>query len=165
MNDSIPSVIFLDFDGVIRLALDEGWTGSTGAAFCQIRMKTLREVSQKTGARFVISSDWRHMDNLEEIQRHLSPFLADLLHPDWATPITGHRWNEVALWLIRHPEVTTYAILEDFAPHFEGCPPSMAARLLLCSNRFGLVPEITQRLIRLLSPNERGLATAPQDSD
>ncbi len=146
-------VVFLDFDGVIRVTVEKGFFTLDEAEFCQIRMKVLREVAQITGCRYVVSSDWRNMDNREEIEKHLSPYLAEMLHDDWATPICGHRWNEVAAWLLCHPEVSEYAILDDFAQHFDGCPPEMAKRLFLCSNRHGLVPEITGRLIQFLTHN------------
>jgi hypothetical protein len=110
-------------------------------------MKTLREVAQITGCRYVVSSDWRNMGNRKEIEGHLSPYLSDMLHDDWATPITGHRWNEIQAWLARHPEVDDYAILDDFAQHFDGAPSAMLSRLLLCTNRYGLTPPITARLI------------------
>jgi HAD domain in Swiss Army Knife RNA repair proteins len=159
--DSAPlSVVFLDFDGVIRVTVEKGFFTPDEAEFCQIRMKVLREVAQITGCRYVVSSDWRNMDNREEIEKHLSPYLAEMLHDDWATPICGHRWNEVSAWLLRHPEVNEYAILDDFAQHFEGCPPEMGKRLFLCSNRHGLVPEITARLIQFLTQNEQSHARA-----
>jgi hypothetical protein len=104
-----------------------------------------------TGAAIVVSSDWRNLENHEEIKGHLSPYLADHLHPDWATPIIGHRWNEVERWLARHPEVERYVILEDFAPHFDGCGKDMKARLILCTNRYGLVPELVPRITEILS--------------
>lgn len=166
VGDSCPPpccVIFLDFDGVIRVAVSGGWVGPDSFEFCQLRMKVLREVCQKTGAKIVVSSDWRNMENRQEIEGYLSPYLAEHLHGDWATPITGHRWNEVAAWLLRHPEVTSYAILEDFAQHFEGCPPAMAERLLLCNNRHGLVPAITERLLCILPHNAQGHPTTPAE--
>jgi hypothetical protein len=146
-------VIFLDFDGVIRVAVEGGWIAADQAEFCQSRMKMLAEVCRDTGARIVVSSDWRHLENLAEIKIRLAPHLTPHLHPDWCTPICGHRWNEVARWLRGHEEVAHYAILEDFAPHFEGCGPQMQSRLVLCTNRYGLVPELAARLRQLLPEN------------
>lgn len=151
MNDS---VIFLDFDGVIRVAVDGGWIAADQAEFCQGRMKMLGEVCRETAAKIVVSSDWRNLENLDEIRALLAPYLARYLHEDWATPICGHRWNEVARWLRDHDEVARYAILEDFAPHFDGCSQEMHARLVLCTNRYGLVPELAGRVIQLLSMDQ-----------
>ncbi len=144
-------VIFLDFDGVIRVVVESGWAGADQSEFCQSRMKMLAKVCKETGAKIVVSSDWRNLENREKIKKHLSPYLAEHLHDDWATPITGHRWNEVAAWLIQHPEVQRYAILEDFAPHFDGCGRRMEARIVLCSNRHGLVSGLVARLFQILA--------------
>lgn len=135
-------IIFLDFDGVIRIATDD--TGRT-SEFCQGRMAMLASICSDTGAKIVVSSDWRNAGNLAEIRDHLSPYLAGYLHADWATPICGHRWNEIARWMIGR-RVRSYAILDDFAPHFDGCPPEMADRLVLCSGRFGLLAPLAQRV-------------------
>jgi hypothetical protein len=143
-------ILFLDFDGVIRVAIEGGWVASSAAEFCPGRMRMLRQACDAVGARIVVSSDWRNMENREEIAGHLSPWLADLLHEDWGTPIIGHRHNEVQRWLNVHPEVTRYAILEDFEPHFQGCSAEMRERLVMCNNRFGLVPELVPRVIAAL---------------
>jgi hypothetical protein len=143
------SIIFLDFDGVIRVS-DGGIGMGDGFDFCQSRMKMLATVASQCGARIVVSSDWRNFGNRQEIEILLSPYLDDLLHEDWMTPICGPRWNEVAKWLGSHPDVTNYAILDDFIQHFEGCPEGMRSRLLLCTNRYGLVPEISMRIPALL---------------
>lgn len=146
-------IIFLDFDGVIRIPIDHGSVlGPDAADFCQVAMCRLRWVCGVTGARIVVSSDWRNVDNRPDIEQHLSPHLAELLHEDWATPICGKRWNEVQRWLLAHPEVTDYAILEDWPQHFEGCPAGMRDRLHLCNNRHGLVPAIACRLIEHFGP-------------
>ena len=141
------NIIFLDFDGVVRVADTCGFIGPDTAQFCGARLRRLRWCCEQTGARIVVSSDWRNLDNRPDIERHLSPHLAELLHEDWATPICGKRWHEVQRWLVAHPEVTDYAILEDFEQHFEGCPTGMRERLHLCNNRHGLVPAIACRVI------------------
>ena len=143
-------IIFLDFDGVIRVAPQGGFITADAVQFCQHRMELLGGVCRETGAKIVVSSDWRNMENLHEIIGHLTPHLHLHLHADWATPICGHRWNECERWLRDHPEVSRYAILEDFLPHFDGCPADMASRLILCSNRHGLVPELIPRFLALL---------------
>lgn len=143
----MEKIIFLDFDGVIRVPIEGCGLAPDPADFCQDRMRLLRWVCGATGARIVVSSDWRNLDNRAAIEAHLSPYLAEHLHEDWATPICGKRWNEVQRWLLRHPEVTAYAIIEDWEQHFEGCPAEMRARLHLCNNRHGLVPVIAHRLV------------------
>lgn len=144
-------VIFLDYDGVIRLPPDGDWVCQPASEYCQARMKMLAFVCRDYDAKIVISSDWRHMES-EEVNRHnLAPYLTPFLHSDWRTTVTGRRWNEVQEWLTRHPKVGSYSILEDFEPHFEGCPPEMLARIVWCNNRHGLVPSLVGRLITTLN--------------
>ena len=71
----------------------------------------------------VISSDHRNFGPASLIQSDLHPRLFIRLHEDRATPICGHRWNEVQAWLVRHPEVSHYAILEDFRSTSPRLPP------------------------------------------
>lgn len=142
-------VIFLDFDGVIRVQIKDGAWAMDSCDFCPTRMQALAKICETTGAKIVVSSDWRNLENRPEIEKLIGK-LAMYLHDDWATPICGHRWNECARWLGRHPEVTGYAILEDFEQHFEGCPPSMRLRLILCNNRHGFVPALYPALLDLL---------------
>jgi hypothetical protein len=145
-------VIFLDMDGVIRLPPEGDWIQQPPSEYCQARMKLLAKVCLQTGAQIVVSSDWRLMENFNAISSHLQPHLTHHLHPDWRTPTTGKRWNEVEAWLVTHQEVSHYAILEDFEPHFESCPTNMKARIVWCNNRHGLVPQHVDRLIQLLQP-------------
>ena len=145
-------ILFLDFDGIIRLGPAE----SDGLfrfepRFCADRLRRLRWLCSHTGARVVVTSDWRHMETREQIESHLAPWLVDYLHPDWRTAVHGKRWQEVALWLAGHP-VAEYAILEDFRPHFEAAPSSMLDRVFWCNNRHGIVPEIIDRLAAHFGP-------------
>jgi hypothetical protein len=150
------AVIFLDFDGVVRVAEAAGFIGPDTAQFCADRLRRVKWCCELTGARIVVSSDWRNLENHPEIERLLSPWLDGLLHEDWATPITGHRWNEVSTWLTRHPEVTRYAVLEDFEPHFRGAPAAMLERVIWCNNRHGFVPELARRLLAVLGTGGAG---------
>jgi hypothetical protein len=165
------NILFLDFDGVVRVADTCGFIGPDTAQFCADRLRRVKWCCEQTGARIVVSSDWRNLENRAEIEAHLSPWLADLLHEDWATPICGHRWKEVSAWLVRHPEVTGYAILEDFEAHFHGCPEAMADRIVWCNNRYGFVPELAHRLVALFPldvansgeiPNPTGIPSSLQ---
>lgn len=149
----IDKVIFLDFDGVIRIAIDGGGVSAPDAFFCQGRMRSLGNICKQTGARIVVSSDWRGIMERDLVARHLGPFLDDHLHPDWMTPICGPRWTEVSRWLRQHPEVKRYVILEDCRVHFEGCQRDMAERIVWCNNRHGLVPELFARTLGLLLPS------------
>ncbi len=146
-------VIFLDFDGVIRVDQhDGGWLmAGTGPAFCSRRIGWLVEVCENTGAKIVVSSDWRRFSDEAGYLASKIGRLAEHLHEDHVTPVTGTRHKEVAQWLDEHPEVRHFAILEDQLRLFAGCNTSMYQRIVLCSNRFGLVPELVKRIYEKLA--------------
>lgn len=143
------TVVFLDFDGVIRTGgyQAEGFK----AEFRKDIMLALSAVVNRTGAQVVVTSDWRNALKKAEIDASLSPHLSGFLHKDWMTPICGHRWNEVQRWLEGHPEVSNYVILEDFAPHFEEAPSAMKSRVILCNGQTGLMNHQLLEVERLLT--------------
>lgn len=134
-------ILFLDFDGVIRFH---------NKGFCTDRMARLAAICTHLEAQVVITSDHRNFGPAAQIQAHLHPRLFGCLHPDWATPICGHRWNEVQAWLTRHPEVTRYAILEDFPFHYSEAPEAMQKRILWCLPHTGLTTEHEPKIYQLL---------------
>ncbi len=148
------SVLFLDFDGVIRVQLDD----SEEIGFCHERMRQLSILVQRAGAKVVVSSDWRNMEERGAIAALLKPYLCEHLHEDWMTPVCGHRWNEIERWLGRHPEVKNYVVLDDFPRHFDGCSAAMRERLVLCNNRHGLVPKLYPRILEILRGTGNGEA-------
>lgn len=149
-------VVFLDFDGVIRIGRyeKEGYKSH----FCRDTMLALANIISLCRAKVVVTSDWRMSTNKGEITKWLPSCLSNRLHSDWATPVCGHRWNEVDRWLSWHPEVDSYVILEDFAPHFDGCPDAMMSRLVLCDSKIGVASPQLRRLGKLLTYNSLNCA-------
>ena len=70
--------IFLDFDGVIRMA---------DVADGVIHGELSAELAREAGARIVVSSDWRRGDGDSAVAESLEPLIPrEFLHPDWMTP-------------------------------------------------------------------------------
>jgi methionine--tRNA ligase beta chain len=115
--------IFLDIDGVLNVDYKD--RDQFGHIFRDEYVQNLAEIVQKTGAKLVISSTWKdkgieRMLNLWK-ERNLPGEIIDIT-PDCvevceATNIVYYdqvkRGHEIKLWLDRHPEVTTYVILDD----------------------------------------------------
>lgn len=121
-------VLFLDIDGVILDMNylhdnheDGPWTLNPE------KLNILHEILNKTGAKIVISSSWRL---LEEGMEYLEKYLGSCMHLNNKTPINNNyeilpdgttskiylgkiRGDEIKAWLDKHPEITTYAILDD----------------------------------------------------
>lgn len=143
--ESGVSVIFLDFDGVVRVAPSEptGWIIEDHRCdFRADKFKLVLDAIKATQSILVISSDWKDFGE-ELVSDILDTYgLLEYLHNDWATPrLVGHRHQEVAEWLLRHPEVSSYVILEDLRENFRSCSEEMAERIVWTNNRHGLQPE------------------------
>lgn len=115
-------VIFLDIDGVLNsVAYDRERTSAQGN-IDETRLPLLRRLVEATGARIVLSTSWRrHWDRDPErrdwIGRELSEtFSLGGLEIFDKTPEIDprERPSEVRAWLLAHPEVESYVILDDF---------------------------------------------------
>jgi len=112
------NVVFLDFDGVIltlrtTAACGRGWSRSEPDA---VLVKALTRCCH-AGVKIVVSSAWRDQSNC--IPKLAECGLDKYLHEDWRTKeirvgeCRKDRPEEIREWLSRHPEVTSYRILDD----------------------------------------------------
>jgi hypothetical protein len=114
-------VIFLDFDGVLN---------SEASFRMEIRRKnnrvsdTLNPVAcsnlqyileQASDVKIIISSTWRKIHTLVELQNILNSYGVEAARVAGKTPATlsGHRGHEIRLWLDDNPNVTQYVIIDD----------------------------------------------------
>lgn len=141
------NVIFLDFDGVVRVPSEvSAWRISPyNSDFRADKFRLVLDAIKATQSGLVISSDWKDF-GYELVSGILDEHgLLEYLHDDWATPrITSSgsfRHHEVQAWLDAHPNTEHYVILEDLRQNFEGCPPEMEKRIVWTNNRMGLQPE------------------------
>ena len=126
-------VIFLDFDGVIRCF---GWKRES--------LNHLNDVIDETGARIVVTSDWRHSHSREEIVGLLDGFgILGIKNAD-VTPIlkvdednlaaAEPRRSEILAWL-KENGPRDYVILDDMNAL---ASTELADRLVLCNYEEGL---------------------------
>jgi len=142
-------VLFLDVDGVLRplhsrqdafqhaRTIDIGGAkvpllgnseAKAGIDFWPSAMRALRYVIQKTGARIVLSSDWRKQEVLQEgIAQALEEYRMPPLYGatpdlDQATPgvikalhssFREKRCKEIRKWVAKHPKVTHWVAIDD----------------------------------------------------
>lgn len=113
-------IIFLDIDGVLcnRRSLMRKQRIKRMNMLdrdCVARLDALCAAGGKD-VRIVISSTWRKYHPREDIAEHLEHhgLRHGLVHEDWRTIVLeGFRGDEIAEWLSRHPEVTSFIILDD----------------------------------------------------
>jgi hypothetical protein len=109
--------LFLDIDGVLNSGRSQMAFGGFPhsfrpgdmAKFDHVAIGLVRRLCRETGCSVVLSSDWRY-----DCTAHAAANALDLPIMD-VTPInvTGTRAMEIAAWLAAHPEVASYAIVDD----------------------------------------------------
>lgn len=147
-------VLFLDIDGVLNtLAFDDVSKSHTFDAGC---VGHLNRVVSKTGCRIVVSSSWRYMVlgeamTLRGFQYMLRTHgvvdvpLAGVTCSD--EQITG-RGEQIAGWLNRHPEVTSFACVDD--EEYDS-PVYVKRRLVLTDGSIGMRNVQASQLICMLN--------------
>ena len=124
----------------------------------------LRDIVERTGAKLVLSSTWRlgAMPDAFYLEREaLRELVAEFKRvrcPLWfdVTPSLprAKRWQEINAWLLLHPEVDEYIILDDWGED-EFRP--MMDHLVKCDARFGLTKERAELAVKMLNKeNENG---------
>lgn len=109
-------VVFLDIDGVInshRTAVAFGgyphtFDGCERQMFDEVALALIRGIVKRAGASVVLSSTWRLTHPFADVGKAL-----DLPIIDRTPSMLGGRGGEIARWLSNHPEVESYAIVDD----------------------------------------------------
>ena len=143
-------ILFLDIDGVLnskRSAVAFShfpWTvkGRDLQRFDKVAVALIRKVCLKTGALCVLSSTWRNHTWWEQIGPALKLPILDRT-PDKIGAVRG---KEIDMWLEAHPEVHTYAIVDDDRDMLEEQKPFFVQT----DNNNGLTLQNYDALIKIL---------------
>lgn len=127
MADVPTKVLFLDIDGVLnseRSCLAFGdfphdVEGPCRQKFDEVALRLIRGIVERADAGIVLSSSWRIIHHYGKVANGL-----DLPIFDRTPSLLGGRGEEIAAWLADHPEVETYAIVDDDADMLECQKPS-----------------------------------------
>lgn len=155
--------IFVDVDGVLNTI-----KSTRRLACCHEfpfvdtrKVLRLREIVERTGAKLVLSSTWRFGADQRalyierEALRELVAEFRRLRCPLWfdITPYLprAKRWQEINAWLLLHPEVEEYIILDDWGEN-EFRP--MMGHLVKCDPRKGLTKERAELAINMLGEKD-----------
>lgn len=133
-------VLFLDIDGVVNSRnttnFNDLWPLDPYMAFL------IGRIQLQTGCEIVLSSSWRyHPDGLETVSKRIVKPL------DTTPKLNGSRGEEIQAWLDVHPEVDTYAILDDDTDILAGQAPNF----FMTTFDEGLTDEIAEAVIRHLN--------------
>lgn len=154
-------IIFLDIDGVV-LAGRHLWSpsgfvapdgrhiakGQDRSALPADTVSLVLMAVQATGAQLVLSSSWRLH---RQARDHMAAATLAPFHPDWCTdsndgnglPVRG---AQIQRWLDAHPDVTSYAILDDDSDML----PSQMPFFVKTNHYKGLTKGDLYRLIAIL---------------
>lgn len=162
--------IFLDIDGVLNsrdyMLNRRHIPRPTQHAIDALTVPRLNAITDRTGAKIVISSSWRLQRYPEHdpgpvwrLRRILSAHgvtgdiidvTPHLVVPDLTGPCPDscralERGHEIQAWLDEHPEVTTFAILDD-----DSDMAHLKHRLVKTSFDTGLLDEHVERVVAML---------------
>jgi Swiss Army Knife RNA repair-like protein len=139
--DASVKVLFLDIDGVVNNeCTKENFRGFRGIDPTLAAL--VQRIVKNTGCEIVLSSSWRSSQHSRgEVERKICKF-AD------TTPILhAPRGYEIKVWLILHPEIKHYAILDDN----DSILPEQRANLFQTTLASGLTEDITLAVEKHLS--------------
>lgn len=139
-------VLFLDIDGVLnRTGFHPGESVGLRSWIEPELARRLCEVLDATGARLVMSSDWRSGRSLQHLQAELAAagIARSLLG---ATPVLGRpRWREIQAWMAEHEiAAESVVIIDDM--HDMG---PLAARFVRISPLTGLDEDAARAIVQL----------------
>jgi hypothetical protein len=109
-------VLFLDIDGVLNSrrsvvacgGYPHSFEGKDRDRFDWIAVGLIRKLCEETDTSICLSSSWRVLHSVHDCANGL-----DLPIFDRTPSLHGNRGVEINAWLSGHPEVTTYAIVDD----------------------------------------------------
>lgn len=142
-------VLFLDIDGVVNCASTKNrFRGFLGID--KNKAELVRKIVNETGCSVVLSSTWRLDDiSRDHVRKNVCDFI-DVTGDLSGTEFRGSRGEEIRQWIIKHPDVTRSAILDDDSDFYADQP--------LFKTRFigdGLTPEIADLVIKYLNISKR----------
>jgi len=149
-------VIFLDVDGVLNTQdiihnadRSKHWSETH---LDPERIALLDQIVERTGAVCVLSSSWRILVPVDDFEQLLAArgFRGRIID---RTGSCGNRGNEIRDWLLEHPEVERFAVLDDDSQDME----AVKDHLVLTSFERGLEPKHVEEVIKRL---EEGSCTS-----
>lgn len=119
MSYTSDPILFLDVDGVLNRC------GASGHGLEPDKCDLLADVCRRTGCKIVVSSTWRTSDRLLNgrllpmfVSRGIecigvTPAIEIATSPGGLIVASPPRREEIKAWLVEHPGVRNYAILDD----------------------------------------------------
>jgi hypothetical protein len=139
----VPSVLFLDIDGVLNC---RGTPGSTWQKLDPVMVARLNRVMRAVHPLVVLSSCWGLAQGRTERELRRAGFIGRLVDQTPGCGPEACRGEEIWAWLVSHPGVSQFAILDDGADM-----GSLRAHLVQTSFEEGLQDRHVDELIGRLA--------------
>lgn len=148
----IEKILFLDVDGVLNCVYTNRLTKNGFRFVDKVEIKRLNHIIDETGAKIVLSSDWRYgrsdtdmNSGFLELCNELHRYRIEIF--DYTPELMwSNRGKEIELYLEMHPGIKNYVILDDSKevdpenPHF-----------VKTEMKHGLTKELAERAIEILN--------------
>lgn len=150
-------VLFLDIDGVVnsdRSAFALGgyphdFTPPDLVKFDHVALGLVRRLCRDLNVQIVLSSTWRYHFPVWKVAEGLDlPIFDCTPMPEYCE--YANRGHEVAAWLTKHPEVTSWAIVDDINAFL----PGQQDRFVQTNDKYGLTLENYARLAQILGSED-----------
>lgn len=144
-------ILFLDVDGVLIPARNY-FSNRYAYQFDPLAVEAVKRICKRTGAQVVMNTAWNATP--PEL-RHLCLSAEFPLSNDWQTeyPVC-ERWEGITGWLAKHPDVTTWAVLDDDAKGLLPLPLNDFVRVIVVDPEVGITTANYREATRLLGDED-----------
>lgn len=150
----LKPLILLDLDGVVngkryRDSLPDPIEDPSDC-FCKERVARLNDVIKATGAKVVLTSDWRRVHPVKRIDTWLKMrgFKGEIIGE---TPVRNYRFQEIRAWLEEHRVGLFQVVVFEDQHHFPADIEARTVRTQYLGPDAGLQPRHVQRALDLFA--------------
>lgn len=148
-------IIFLDVDGVLNCEKTQRVTRNGYLFVSGRKIKLLQKIVKETGAKIILSSDWRYNRDDPELNGDFLQLRDELNR--YGIQISGYtpyiswpnRGREIDLWLKDNQEIKNFVILDD-SNEVKG----HADRFVHTTMKYGLTKDLAESAIKILNEAE-----------
>lgn len=153
-------IIFLDIDGVLNNNRTRAKTPSGFVGIMDSKVRLLRDIVNATGAKIVLSSDWRLMEaddpDYMYLKKKLSKFDLEIYKEtpdiDWRD-----RGDEIATWLDVYG-ADAWVAIDDLFMLFDSLPPDVFAdHVVITNGEYGIRELDVNHAIKILNGAKNGI--------
>ena len=149
-------IVFLDVDGVLNNEITNAVAPSGCTGVIDSKVKLLKRIVDATGAKVVLSSDWRLCKPSDPDYKYLVNKLkykgGIVLYGKTPDINWRYRGQEVLAWLGEHPHVKSWVVLDD--NDFDFYRKEFDNHVIITDFYYGLSEDDVEEAIKILNGEE-----------